>query len=128
MHCPRLHRKHLTALFAVAALLWQSILPLLPAPRDVERNRVAICTEHGLRMVSVESGAGNDSQTPAPNLPGKVDCPLCVSLNCAGACLPGNAAVLLAGLSEHVPGGAPHRAVATPLTHQQLARAPPVIA
>lgn len=116
------------ALFAVAALLWQSVLPLLPAPRNGNAELLAICTEHGLRMVAVDAAAGSDGQPAPSGLPGKVDCPLCISLHSVTACATGTSLALLTGLTQFVPAKASDPAPISPLAHQQLARAPPVIA
>ena len=126
MRSPALPRRSLVALFAVAALLWQSVLPLLPAPRSGNAELLAICTEHGLRMVAVDAAAGSDGQPAPSGLPGKVDCPLCISLHSLAACATGTSLALLAGLTEFVPAKAADPARISPLAHQQLARAPPV--
>ena len=95
-----------------------------------DKVRAYLATDYriGLRMVSVDTGPGNDNKTPAPNLPGKVDCPLCLSLHFTGACLPGKAVVPIASASRLVDYTTVVRTISSPLANQQLARAPPLIA
>lgn len=128
MRSPALPRRSLVALFAVAALLWQSVLPLLPAPRSGNAELLAICTEHGLRMVAVDAAAGSDGQSAPSGLPGKVDCPLCISLHSVAASPAGGAFALLSGLTAVNPAKDADSAASFAPAHHQLARAPPVIA
>jgi hypothetical protein len=74
-----LRRAHLTALFAVAALLWQAALPLLPVNTRSHELLVAICGEHGVNMVALDLGTSGGGES-TPNAPDKSDCQLCASL------------------------------------------------
>lgn len=124
----------MTALFAVAALLWQSMVPLFaPAPKGAD-DLVVICTAHGFKSVSLSSlstgaeGAG-DSKS-GQNLPGKVDCPLCPGGHAGAACLPGSAPLQIAqattGLAIAV---TEQRPVFGPVRFETFhSRAPPVVA
>lgn len=121
-------RTTVTTLLAVAALLWQTLLPLLPAPRAADGDLVVMCTEHGLRMVSLDGRSSVDGQTPTPSAPGKVDCPLCASLHLTAGGLAGgstafHAPAALSPVSEYA-----GTIFSAPLRRNQLARAPPLFA
>ena len=124
----------MTALFAIVALLWQSVVPLLaPAPKAAD-DLVVICTAHGFKTVSLsslstevdESGDSKSRQT----LQDKVDCPLCPGGHAGAACLPGSAPLQIAqattGLAMAV---AEQRPVFGPARFETFySRAPPVVA
>ena len=119
----------MTALFAIAALLWQSVVPLLvPAPQAADE-LVVICTAHGFKTVSLASIDGSDDSKSGQERPGKVECPLCSGGHASAACLPGGAPLLVADAiasltvlpaEQHAPSGmAPFGSF--------LSRAPPVV-
>ncbi len=87
----------MTALFAVAALLWQSVVPLLaPAPKAAN-DQVVICTAHGFQTVSLASLDGSDDSKSGQERSGKVECPLCSGGHAGAAYLPNGAHVEISG-------------------------------
>ena len=123
-------RRHFVTLMAVAALLWQSVAPVLaPAPRAAD-DLVVVCTAHGFKTVSLSSLDGRSNPQSGQDLPGKNDCPLCPGGHSGAACLPGSAPLLVAETFVS-------RAVAIPEQRLSfgparfdsfLSRAPPVVA
>jgi hypothetical protein len=84
-----LRRARSTALFAIAALLWQAALPLLPVNTNSHELLVAICGEHGVKMVALDIGASGGGES-TPSAPDKSDCQLCASLGVVAISGPSN--------------------------------------
>ncbi len=119
----------MAALFAVAALLWQSVAPLFaPAPRTAD-DLVVICTAHGFKTVSLSSMDGSGDSKSGQELPGKVECPLCPGGHAAAACLPGNAPLQIAQSAASLTiTVAEQRPLFGPARFETfLSRAPPVV-
>lgn len=126
---PRDSARWLTVLFAVAALLWQSVVPLFaPAPKAAD-DLVVICTAHGFKTVSLSSMDGSGDSKSGQSQPDKVECPLCPGGHAGPACLPGGAplqvaeatASLTVAITEQRPVFGPAR------FETFLSRAPPVV-
>lgn len=120
----------MTTLFAVAALLWQSVVPLFaPAPKAAD-DLVVICTAHGFKTVSLSSLDGSGDSKSGQNLQDKVDCPLCPGGHAAAACLPGSAPLQVAQATASLAMAvAEQRPVFGPARFETFySRAPPVVA
>ena len=124
----------MTALFAIVALLWQSVVPLLaPAPKAAD-DLVVICTAHGFKSVSLSSlstGAeGSGDSKSGQTLQDKVDCPLCPGGHAGAACLPGSAPLQVAQATANLAMAvAEQRPVFGPARFETFySRAPPVVA
>jgi len=119
----------LIALFTVATLLWQSVVPLLaPAPKAAD-DLVVICTAHGFKTVSLSSLDGSGDSKSGQNQQDKVDCPLCPGGHAAAACLPGGAPLQIAQATASLAVAVTEqRPVFGPARFETfLSRAPPVV-
>ena len=124
----------MTALFAVAALLWQSVVPLFaPAPKAAD-DLVVICTAHGFKTVSLSSFSngmdGSADSKSGQNQPDKVECPLCPGGHAGAACLPGGAPLQIAEATASLTiAVTEQRPVFGPARFETFhSRAPPVVA
>jgi hypothetical protein len=119
----------MTVLVAVAAMLWQSVVPLFAPALKPADDLVVVCTAHGLKTVSLSAQAGSDNSKSQQEPPAKTECPLCPAGHAGAVCLPGGAPLQVAEAALTLTvSPAEQRAVFGPTRFESFhSRAPPFV-